>query len=1101
MCLSLLYPLGLLIKGLVEEKETRTQELMSIMGLQPWTLAAAHAATYAVIFALVAILAAVILQPVVFPTTDLTLFAAFLLCFMAAAIPLGFLIAAFFSRARLASIVGPFALFAMVMPRYVFFQTAEDQALGMKRAASLLAPTAFTFAADLLATREGAEQGVTWETLYDDPFSLGELMGLLLVDAGVYAAAAWYLGRVLPTAHGTPLPWWFIFSLKFWRGPRGADAAGDGRGATASGGTEMRDGTRGREGDWGCVAGVGMGLGRGRLMLDVEEGIDAEPGHSGGGELAAAAAEAEAAASAGGATVEPVATTADMAHRGGSVHHVAPAVVIQGLCKTYNPTGSCGAFLSGSGHQVNAVLPLHLALYEGQITGLLGPNGAGKSTTIAMLTGLTPPTSGDALIMGHSLRHSLADARRTLGVCPQMNVLFPALTCMEHLRIYAAIKGVAAGEVESAAVEKLREVGLEAKANERSAALSGGMKRRLQMALALVGPSRVVLLDEPTSGLDPVSRRDAWQLIRAAAKGRCIVLTTHFLEEADLLCDRVAIIAGGKLRCAGSPPFLKNTLGGKYSLTLTFDGSNNSGDSGGGAAESGHGGSSLAGGRQLGATLPLSGDGNGSTTGSQAEAAMRLVRRHVPEAVLRRARGGEATVELPAAAGPDFPALFAELEACRSGDIADANTDVAAAAAAAAAAVVQIIEPQLRLRGYGVSTTTLEEVFLRLAEEDRRREEEEDHEETNAETNADVQGGAKLAVGQKPDSGATGGGAMVGCLSMATGVGGNATGRDAKYRTLGQSEETNAAPSTGDGSPVEQEKEQESGGEWSKRKSTSGSGGGGGSGFLAACLSDPHRRTEEVELALFDRNGGGADASDVESGAPRKRGRTASTAAAASPSSSHPHASPRKVKRTKNFTDLWEMLRKRYIIARRDRRGFFFQTILPVIVNVLVMCVLFLEVDPTGPARDMTPCMFAGGNGAASIPVGGGANLTATAVTELAAALSVDHGGVSSCIAGETPRGVGDGVNMSLWLLNTTGESPFIPGAPRYLAMIRNDPLTPSLNISHCAAAAGADSATDLARSAARAIAEAAELTLADQVWVADTAAQVTRVLERFPEP
>jgi ATP-binding cassette subfamily A (ABC1) protein 3 len=100
MCMSLLYPLGLLIKGLVEEKETRTQELMSIMGLQQWTLAAAHAATYAVIFALVALIAAAILQPSVFPTTDQSLLAAFLLCFMAAAIPLGFLIAAFFSRAR-----------------------------------------------------------------------------------------------------------------------------------------------------------------------------------------------------------------------------------------------------------------------------------------------------------------------------------------------------------------------------------------------------------------------------------------------------------------------------------------------------------------------------------------------------------------------------------------------------------------------------------------------------------------------------------------------------------------------------------------------------------------------------------------------------------------------------------------------------------------------------------------------------------------------------------------------------------------------------------------------------------------------------------------
>ena len=139
-------------------------------------------------------------------------------------------------------------------------------------------------------------------------------------------------------------------------------------------------------------------------------------------------------------------------------------------------------------------------------------------------------------------------------MCPQQNVLFPALTCAEHLRTFAVLKGVPSRDVDREVTKKLREVGLEQKADARSVTLSGGMKRRLQMAMALIGPSKVVLLDEPTSGLDPRSRRDAWRLIRAAAKGRCVVLTTHFLEEADLLCDRVCVISNGKLRCAGSPP-------------------------------------------------------------------------------------------------------------------------------------------------------------------------------------------------------------------------------------------------------------------------------------------------------------------------------------------------------------------------------------------------------------------------------------------------------------------------------------------------------------------------------------------------------------------
>ena len=184
------------------------------------------------------------------------------------------------------------------------------------------------------------------------------------------------------------------------------------------------------------------------------------------------------------------------------------------------PKGWVGRVWNGASAPTRAVRSLNLALYEGQVTGLLGPNGAGKSTTVAMLTGLTPPTEGDAIVAGHSLRGALADARRVLGVCPQMNVLFPSLTCAEHLRVYAT-PGRPRGGGGGGVSRKITQVG-PGKGARCAETLSGGMKRRLQMAMALVGPSRVVLLDEPTSGLDPKSRRDAWRLIRAAAKGRAV---------------------------------------------------------------------------------------------------------------------------------------------------------------------------------------------------------------------------------------------------------------------------------------------------------------------------------------------------------------------------------------------------------------------------------------------------------------------------------------------------------------------------------------------------------------------------------------------------
>ena len=1003
MCMSMMYPLGLLIKGLVEEKENKTQELMSIMGLQTWTLATAHAATYAVLFTLTSLIAAGTLHRKVFPTTDAGVLIAFLLSFMASAVPLGFLIATFFSRAKLASIVGPFALFAMVMPRYVFFQTYENQALEAKRAVSVLSPTAFTFAADLLASREGAERGVTWATLYDDPLSLGELMSIMVGDAVLYAAMAWYLGKVLPTAHGTPLPWWFVFSAKYWRGP-GAGA-----------GLEFGEGSRVRSG--GIAAGcLSAEFERGTPVLEESGEVRGEDG------MEALARAAEAKAANDGVALEPVALdgVARMSSRTSSVR---PAVVIQGLRKTFNPKGSCAAFWNGGGGPVEAVSPLSVALYEGQVTGLLGPNGAGKSTTIAMLTGLTPPSGGDAIVAGHSLLGSLAECRRCLGVCPQQNVLFPALTCAEHLRMFAVLKGVPSRDVDREVTKKLREVGLEQKADARSVTLSGGMKRRLQMAMALIGPSKVVLLDEPTSGLDPRSRRDAWRLIRAAAKGRCVVLTTHFLEEADLLCDRVCVISNGKLRCAGSPPFLKNTLGGSYALTLTFDDDRESRDR--------------------------------LTTSEHAGVALRLVRRYVGDATLSRARGGEATMELPASAAAAFPSLFAALERARRSVPEPTREDPEPGAGdgelPSSTPTDDPREERVRLRGYGVSMTTLEEIFLRLAEDDRRREEEKEEEEEEGRDED-----------RRVTSRSNG--------TLATTIGCMPARRDRRYRSIGEGNV--AAP------PSEVE------------------------------LADVDPAIVDLERGKDEKGADESDADDLVIDVSSRRW-------------------------LKRKDDLREMLRKRWIIARRDRRGFFFQIILPILVNIMVMCVLFLEVNPAGPNRDMTPCMFTERTGGhvvpdrTRVPVAVGVNSSATAEA-LAAALSSERGWISgpptsgvhpveegppprgwkgedpgheasSCILGEAlPASVKDSHDISLWLLNTQGEAPKIDGAPRYIAVVAGDPKTPTLNYTHCVAAAGHDTAWRFAENATYELARVANVPDGDARFYATGAASLVRVLERY---
>ncbi|XP_041978073.1 phospholipid-transporting ATPase ABCA3-like [Aricia agestis] len=215
-----------------------------------------------------------------------------------------------------------------------------------------------------------------------------------------------------------------------------------------------------------------------------------------------------------------------------------------------------------------AVDNLNLRMYENEITVLLGHNGAGKTTTISMLTGIIPPTSGSATINGYDIVTETELARQSLGICPQHNVLFPDLTVAEHIIFYSRLKGVPSSKVKDEVDHFMKLLELEEKRHVVSAHLSGGQKRRLSVGAAMCGSSRVVLLDEPTSGLDPAARRSLWDLLQREKKGRTLILTTHFMDEADVLGDRIAIMSGGKLQCVGRPYFLKKHYGIGYKITI-----------------------------------------------------------------------------------------------------------------------------------------------------------------------------------------------------------------------------------------------------------------------------------------------------------------------------------------------------------------------------------------------------------------------------------------------------------------------------------------------------------------------------------------------------
>ncbi|XP_038309867.1 ATP-binding cassette sub-family A member 13 [Canis lupus familiaris] len=319
-----------------------------------------------------------------------------------------------------------------------------------------------------------------------------------------------------------------------------------------------------------------------------------------------------------------------------------PGVALVSVTKEYEP------------HKA-AIRDLSITFHSDQITALLGTNGAGKTTVISVLTGLHPPTSGAVLVHGRSLHTDLAAIRRELGVCPQRDVLLDNLTVLEHLRLFAAIKAPhwTQRTLRREVNRTLEDVELTRHQHTQTRVLSGGMKRKLSIGLAFLGASRTVVLDEPTSGVDPCSRRGIWDILLKHRKGRTVIFTTHHLDEAEALSDRVAVLQQGRLRFCGPPSCLTEAYGQGLLLTLTKQPS----------------------------VL-------GADDSQDLARATALIQSHVPHAFLRDSRPGELVYGLPRDTDrARFGALFRALEH---------NL------------------PCLRLTGFGISDTTLEEVFLTL---------------------------------------------------------------------------------------------------------------------------------------------------------------------------------------------------------------------------------------------------------------------------------------------------------------------------------------------------------------------------------------------------
>lgn len=665
--LAWIFTVAMIVKSVVHEKERRLKEVMKVMGLGNGVHWVAWFINSSALMLVTIIILVVILKGgrILWHSNPMIIFL-FMFAFMMATIMLCFLITVFFARANLAAACGGIIFFLTYLP-YVFVRWFEEYMLTWHKAlVSLLSTTSFGICCNYIARYEEQGVGAQWSNLFsspvtDDGYSLGFAIVMMFVDAVIYGLLTWYIEAILPGQYGIPRPWYFPFQKSYWfettkRNTVNVYAPGDQQGMNFS-------------------------------------SRDAAMTHRSGGSRSDGMDEVTFQNLEGGCVTDKEPT------------HLPLGCSIRNLVKIYK-----------DGNKL-AVDGLNLNLYEGQITSFLGHNGAGKTTTMSVLTGLFPPTSGTAIINGFDIRTDIDLVRKSLGICPQYNVLFDGLTVEEHLWFYASLKGMRKSEIPEEVEKFLKDVGLQNKRHELSKNLSGGMKRKLSVALAFLAGSKVVILDEPTAGVDPYARRGIWDLLLQYKSGRTVLLSTHHMDEADILGDRIAIISQGKLQCCGSSLFLKGHYGNGYYVTLTKKtpeerpdtartvqditfgnmSANDPADSLASSVDEGVGLDSVDTSEQGSlSSIPTKSSPVATLQDSEVYCSEPVVssfiKSHIPSAQLVENVGSELTYVLPAEMAREgrFQDLFEEL---------DKSLD------------------KLHIGSYGVSDTTLEEVFLKVAEE------------------------------------------------------------------------------------------------------------------------------------------------------------------------------------------------------------------------------------------------------------------------------------------------------------------------------------------------------------------------------------------------
>ena len=520
MVLAWIYTVSMLVKDIVYEKEKRLKEFMRVMSLSngihwiSWFIT-----SFSIMFFIIIILCIVLKFGKILPNSDFFALLVFFICFMIATITQCFLISVFFNQANLASVVAGIVYFLLYLPYTVLINYSDTILPWQKFLASLSSTVAFSYGCEIIAAYEKQNIGINWQNFYKSPYSnqdtftMNYLSLFLLMDALIYMLLTWYIEGIAPGEFGVARKWYFPVQPSYWCGESKKKTKKSKLTKLVDKLTEKLSFLRAKQ--------------KAKIIKMDEENFKND-------KIKKLLEK----------SVEPVS------------NEFSPGIQIDTLHKVYS---------RGNNH---ALKGLSLNFYQNEISAFLGHNGAGKSTTMHLLTGLYSPTSGTAYIEGLDITESMDSIRKSLGFVPQHNVLFPHLTVKEHMWFFARLKGLDRKSTEKELEKMLDDTGLRPKKNEYSKNLSGGMQRKLSVAVAFVGGSKTVILDEPSAGVDPSGRRSIWDLLFKYREGRTIIISTHHMDEADVLGDRIAIISNGRLIAHGTSYFLKQKFGKGYYLTF-----------------------------------------------------------------------------------------------------------------------------------------------------------------------------------------------------------------------------------------------------------------------------------------------------------------------------------------------------------------------------------------------------------------------------------------------------------------------------------------------------------------------------------------------------